>query len=154
MHGFPRFLGFDSKTVQRSALCRSRRELSNADFLAIFGFDTTENEPCQISCPEIIFGCCQTTSREACKHLRENRPSKSSATPVPPPIPGWVKPNSPAHASSVRRRPSQGSRGRPSDRSSAAYPRPMFFLSPRNGFCLTSNFFLSCFTLFQNHFLK
>ena len=28
-HGFPRFLGFDSKTVQRSALCRSRRELSN-----------------------------------------------------------------------------------------------------------------------------
>ena len=45
---------------------------------------------------------------------------------VPPPIPGWVKPNSlVAHASSVRRRPSQGSRGRPSDRSSAAYPRPM-----------------------------
>ena len=26
---FSRFLGFDSKTVQRSALCRSRRELSN-----------------------------------------------------------------------------------------------------------------------------
>ena len=28
-HGFPRFLGFDSKTVQRRALCRSRREFSN-----------------------------------------------------------------------------------------------------------------------------
>ena len=44
-HGFPRFLGFDSKTVQRSALCRSRRELSNEYLLAKFGFDTAENEP-------------------------------------------------------------------------------------------------------------
>ena len=30
----------DSKTVQRSALCRSRRELSNEYLLAKFGFDT------------------------------------------------------------------------------------------------------------------
>ena len=44
---------------------RSRRALSNAQFLAKFGFDTAENEPCQVSCPEIIFGCCQTTGREA-----------------------------------------------------------------------------------------
>ena len=54
--------------MQRSALCRSRRELSNAYFLAKFGFDTAENEPCQVSRSEIIFGCCQTTGREACKH--------------------------------------------------------------------------------------
>ena len=47
-HGFPRFLGFDSKTVQRSALCRSRRELSNEYLLAKFGFDTAENEPCKV----------------------------------------------------------------------------------------------------------
>ena len=33
----------DSKTVQRSALCGSRR-------LAKFGFDTAENEPCKV-CP-------------------------------------------------------------------------------------------------------
>ena len=32
--------GFDS-----SALCRSRRELSNEYLLAKFGFDTAENEP-------------------------------------------------------------------------------------------------------------
>ena len=38
-------LGFDSKTVQRSALCRSRRELPNEYLLAKFGFDTAENEP-------------------------------------------------------------------------------------------------------------
>ena len=44
-HGFPRFLGFDSKTVQRSALCRSRRELSNEYLLAKIGVDTAENEP-------------------------------------------------------------------------------------------------------------
>ena len=36
--------------MQRSALCRSRRELSNAYFLAKFGFDTAENEPSQV-CP-------------------------------------------------------------------------------------------------------
>ena len=36
--------------MQRIALCRSRRELSNAYFLAKFGFDTEENEPCQV-CP-------------------------------------------------------------------------------------------------------
>ena len=33
------------RTVQRSALCRSRRELSNEYLLAKFGFDTAENEP-------------------------------------------------------------------------------------------------------------
>ena len=31
--------------MQRSALCRSRRELSNAYLLAKFRFDTAENEP-------------------------------------------------------------------------------------------------------------
>ena len=36
------------KGVQRSALCRSRRELSNAYFLAKFGFDTAENEPSKV----------------------------------------------------------------------------------------------------------
>ena len=40
----------DSKTVQRSALCRSRRERSNEYLLAKFGFDTAENEPCKV-CP-------------------------------------------------------------------------------------------------------
>ena len=34
--------------MQRSALCRSRRELSNAYLLANFGIDTAENEPCQV----------------------------------------------------------------------------------------------------------
>ena len=36
--------------MQRIALCRSRRELSNAYFLAKFGFDTAENEPSKV-CP-------------------------------------------------------------------------------------------------------
>ena len=35
------------RTVQRSALCRSRRELSNEHLLAKFGFDTAENEPAE-----------------------------------------------------------------------------------------------------------
>ena len=34
--------------MQKSALCRSRRELSNAYLLAKFGFDTDENEPCKV----------------------------------------------------------------------------------------------------------
>ena len=35
--------------MQRSALCRSRRELSNAYLLAKVGFDTAENEPSKAS---------------------------------------------------------------------------------------------------------
>ena len=34
--------------MQRSALCRSQRELSNAYLLANFGFDTAENEPSKV----------------------------------------------------------------------------------------------------------
>ena len=34
--------------MQRRALCRSRRELSNAYLLAKFGFDTAENEPSKV----------------------------------------------------------------------------------------------------------
>ena len=34
--------------MQRSALCRSRREFSNEHFLAKFGIDTAENEPCKV----------------------------------------------------------------------------------------------------------
>ena len=44
------FSPVDSKTVQRSALCRSRRELSNEYLLAKIGVDTAENEPCKV-CP-------------------------------------------------------------------------------------------------------
>ena len=40
---FPEFSIEDSKTVQRSALCTSRRELSNEYLLAKFGFDTADN---------------------------------------------------------------------------------------------------------------
>ena len=36
--------------MQRSAFCRSRRELSNAYFLAKFRFDTAEKEPFKV-CP-------------------------------------------------------------------------------------------------------
>ena len=47
---FPHFSPVDSKAVQRSALCRSRRELSNEYLLAKIGVDTAENEPCKV-CP-------------------------------------------------------------------------------------------------------
>ena len=36
--------------MQRSALCRSRRQLSNEYLLAKIGVDTAENEPCKV-CP-------------------------------------------------------------------------------------------------------
>ena len=39
---------WDCRAVQRSALCRSRRELSNAYLLAKFDFDTAENEPSKV----------------------------------------------------------------------------------------------------------
>ena len=40
--------------MQRSAFCRSRRELSNAYFLAKIGFDRAENEPCKV-CPLFVY---------------------------------------------------------------------------------------------------
>ena len=40
----------DFRCVQSSALCRSRRELSNAYLLVKFGFCTAENEPSKV-CP-------------------------------------------------------------------------------------------------------
>ena len=43
-----------TRTVQRSALCRSRRELSKEYLLAKFGFDTAENEPCKV-CPLSVY---------------------------------------------------------------------------------------------------
>ena len=39
--------------MQRSALCRSRRELSNEYLLAKIGIDTAENEPLEV-CGKII----------------------------------------------------------------------------------------------------
>ena len=39
----------DFRVVQRSALCKSRRELSNAHLLENFRFDTAENEPCKVN---------------------------------------------------------------------------------------------------------
>ena len=47
---FPGFSISDSKTVPRGALCRSQRELSHEYFVAKFGFDAAEHEPC-IVCP-------------------------------------------------------------------------------------------------------
>ena len=44
----PHFSPMDSKAVQRSALCRSRRELSNEYLLAKISVDTAENEPLQV----------------------------------------------------------------------------------------------------------
>ena len=42
---------WDCRAVQRSALSRSRRELSNAYFLAKCGFATAENEPSKVCRP-------------------------------------------------------------------------------------------------------
>ena len=44
---------WDCRAVQRSALCRSRRELSNAFLVAKFGFDTAENEPSKVYHPTL-----------------------------------------------------------------------------------------------------
>ena len=41
--------------VQRSTLCRSRRELSNAYLLAKFCFDTAENEPSKVCAATVHF---------------------------------------------------------------------------------------------------
>ena len=55
--------------MQRSALCRSQRELSNAYFLAKFCLDTAENEPCQF-CPT-----------KQCSSQRVRSPGRSGTAP-------------------------------------------------------------------------
>ena len=65
------------KAVQRSALCRPRRELSNAYFLAKFGFDPAENEPCQVCKTEQR--CCTPCLRRAC--WKRTRPAARSVRP-------------------------------------------------------------------------
>ena len=52
---FPHFSHMHSKTVQRSALCRSRREVSNEYLLAKIGFDTAENEPLKVRITDHTF---------------------------------------------------------------------------------------------------
>ena len=64
---FPQFSIVDSKTVQRSALCRSRRELSNEYLLAKIGVDTAENEPCQV-CPLSAYGSPRYAKRAFVHH--------------------------------------------------------------------------------------
>ena len=49
-HFLTKKLRVENGAVQRSALCRSRREHSNEYLLTNFGFDTAENEPCKV-CP-------------------------------------------------------------------------------------------------------
>ena len=66
---FPQFSIVDSKTVQRSALCRSRREFSNEYLLAKVGIDTAENEPCKV-CPISAYRsprCCCPACRSSPK---------------------------------------------------------------------------------------
>ena len=53
--------------VERSVLCRSRREVSDEYLLAKFGFNTAENEPCKVcrkpmSCPRFGSVCSNVRS--------------------------------------------------------------------------------------------
>ena len=64
----------NSISVQRSGLCRSRRELSNAYLLAKIGVDTAENEPSKV-CP---IERCSTLSEKRCLTWRSNTRVMSS----------------------------------------------------------------------------
>ena len=76
---FPHFSSMDSKTVQRSALCRSRRELSNEYLLAKIGVDTAENEPVEVwgknsiqySIVSLVFSLF-SVRRRSLKYVRSN----------------------------------------------------------------------------------
>ena len=76
--------------MQRSALCRSRRELSNAYFLAKFGLDTAENEPCQVCPTEQCKGRLRETAlstpgpgRRAAQRPAPGRPVRAAAVDLP-----------------------------------------------------------------------
>ena len=80
---------WDWRTVQRSALCRSRRELSNEYLLAKIGVDTAENGPLKV-----------------CQKLTKNR--KKVSTNVGPPTPCGLSNKRPGE----HRCPASSARGR------------------------------------------
>ena len=62
------------RVVQRSVLCRSRRELANAYLLAEFGFETAENEPSKV-CPLSAY---RSPRSSRSRRRSRTRPSPSS----------------------------------------------------------------------------
>ena len=54
--------------MQRSALCRSRRELSNEYLLAKFGFGPAENEPSKVGRDPVSPDCNRDCVRGERKH--------------------------------------------------------------------------------------
>ena len=78
---FPQFSHMDSKTVQRSALCRSRRELSNAYLLAKIGVDTAENEPLEVWGENSIHYSLHSLAGTACGPPQQAR-SKPCSSPA------------------------------------------------------------------------
>ena len=87
---------FDSKTVQRSAFCRSRRELSNAYLLATFPFDTAEKEPWKV-CPIEPSRCHDGSALLALLALASGTPLGLVTEKVRP-LDGYVGPGSPQTA--------------------------------------------------------
>ena len=78
-----------TRAVQRSALCRSRRELSNAyfqNFLAKFRFDTAENEASKV-CPRSraptlpCSPCSRSARRPRCPAPRGSALRRAPASP-------------------------------------------------------------------------
>ena len=68
--------------MQRSALCRSRRALSNAYLIAKFGFGTAENEPCQVRQDD--------AERQTAEVVHAYEPRSVVEKPLPE---GWEDPN-------------------------------------------------------------
>ena len=72
--------------VQRSALCRSRRELSSEYLLAKFGLDIAENEPIWfwlilvVSSDLILIERSHPTIRQNCQMVNPGAQVKSGAT--------------------------------------------------------------------------
>ena len=52
-------------------MCRSRRELSNAYLLAKVGFDTAENEPCEVCPSEVPISCAAGSGRARARLAHE-----------------------------------------------------------------------------------
>ena len=86
--------------VQRNALCRSRRELSNADLLATFGFDTaSRTSPLKLA-----------RSPNECSSREKARPSAAATTAPSPPGRPWTRG---CRAGTSARRPAARTRALP-----------------------------------------
>ena len=96
--------------MQRSALCRSRRELSSTHFVAKFGFDTAESEPSKVNDRPGLYPTRGATPRPPPRYIARlfDRRRKYDRVPAPEAGSCFPEPRNPAQLEAAGGRGDRG----------------------------------------------